>query len=142
MMTWMIERLPESSGVSREGSGSAPLRAPFLAMTYFFFRGTFAPFLRASDRPIAIACSLLLTRPPFPPLPDFSVPCFLRRIALSTLFPAALPYFAIERSLMVYCVILNTLFRSRRCSLDECGRGLHRFLGNFLTHVRPALKPR
>jgi hypothetical protein len=28
-----------------------------------------------------------------PPLPDFNVPRFFRRIALSTLLPAALPYF-------------------------------------------------
>jgi hypothetical protein len=56
-----------------------------------FFRGTFAPFFRASESPIAIACFLLVTRPPFPPLPDFSVPRFLRRIALFTVFAAAFP---------------------------------------------------
>jgi hypothetical protein len=55
------------------------------------FRGTFAPFFRASESPIAIACFLLFTRPPFPPLPDFSVPRFLRRIALFTVFAAAFP---------------------------------------------------
>ena len=60
-----------------------------------FFRGTFAPFLRASDNPIAIACFRLFTRPPLPPLPDFSVPFFSRRTALSTLLPAAFPYRAI-----------------------------------------------
>ena len=32
--------------------------------------GTFAPFLRASERPIAIACLRLLTLPPLPPLPE------------------------------------------------------------------------
>ncbi len=57
------------------------------------FRGTFAPFFRASDNPIAIACLRLFTRPPLPPLPLFSVPFFLRRIALPTLLFAARPYF-------------------------------------------------
>lgn len=55
-----------------------------------FFRGTFAPFFLASDNPMAIACLRLFT---FLPLPDLSVPFFLRRIALSTRFEAALPYF-------------------------------------------------
>lgn len=54
-----------------------------------YLRGTLAPFFRASDRPMAIACLRLLTRPPFP---DFKVPCFLQRMALLTLFPAAFPY--------------------------------------------------
>jgi hypothetical protein len=57
-----------------------------------FFCGTFAPFSRASERPIAIASLRLLTRPPLPPLPERSVPFFSRRTALSTDFPAALPY--------------------------------------------------
>ena len=41
-------------------------------------RGTFAPFLRASLNPIAIACLRLVTLRPEPLL---SVPFFLRRIA-------------------------------------------------------------
>jgi hypothetical protein len=57
-----------------------------------FFFGTFAPFLRASERPIAIACFRLLTRPLLPPLPERSVPRFSQRTALATLSPAALPY--------------------------------------------------
>jgi hypothetical protein len=60
-----------------------------------FFRGTLAPFLRASERPIAIACFRLFTVPPLPPFPDFKVPRFLRRIALLTDLPAAFPYLAI-----------------------------------------------
>jgi hypothetical protein len=54
-------------------------------------RGTFAPFSRASDKPIAIACFLLVTF--FPLLPDLSVPFFFLRIADSTRLPAAFPYF-------------------------------------------------
>jgi len=54
-------------------------------------RGTFAPFWRASDSPIAIACLRLFTV--FPLRPDLSVPFFRRRIALSTRFDAAVPYF-------------------------------------------------
>jgi hypothetical protein len=53
--------------------------------------GTLAPFSRASDSPIAIACLRLVTRPPCPDFPLFSVPCFLRRIALSTDLEAASP---------------------------------------------------
>jgi hypothetical protein len=54
-------------------------------------RGTLAPFFLASDRPMAIACFRLFTVRPL--LPDLSVPFFLLRIALSTRFEAALPYF-------------------------------------------------
>jgi hypothetical protein len=60
-----------------------------------FLRGTLAPFFRASERPMAIACFLLFTAPPFPPLPDRKVPRFLRRIALRTVLAAAFPYLAI-----------------------------------------------
>src|SRR6185437_3302122 len=63
------------------------LRAPFLRL------GTFFPFLRASDRPMAIACLRLLTVPPRPPLPRFSLPFFFRRIAFSTSLPALREYF-------------------------------------------------
>ena len=56
-------------------------------------RGTLAPFFRASERPIAIACLRLFTVPPLPPRPLFSVPFFRRRIALATFLLAARPYF-------------------------------------------------
>jgi hypothetical protein len=59
---------------------------------YFFF-GTFAPFLRASDSPIAMACFRLFTFPPLPDLPERSVPLFFRRIALATDLLAPLLYF-------------------------------------------------
>jgi hypothetical protein len=56
-----------------------------------FRGGTFAPFSRASLKPIAIACLRLVTLRPDPLL---SVPFFLRLIADSTRFEAPLPYFA------------------------------------------------
>jgi hypothetical protein len=58
----------------------------------FRFAGTFAPLFRASDNPIAIACFLLFTFPPFPPRPLRNVPRFRFFIARSTRFPAAFPY--------------------------------------------------
>jgi hypothetical protein len=69
--------------------------AYFRFVAVFRFFGTFAPFARASDNPIAIACFRLFTLPPFPPLPLFSVPFFRFFIALSTLLPAAFPYFRV-----------------------------------------------
>jgi hypothetical protein len=57
-----------------------------------FLLGTFAPFALASERPIAIACFLLLT---FAPLPLRSVPDFFRFIALLTVLCAFFEYFAI-----------------------------------------------
>jgi hypothetical protein len=56
------------------------------------FFGTLAPFFRASESPIAIACLRFLTAPPLPPFPERRVPFFSRRTALSTDLPAALPY--------------------------------------------------
>src|SRR5579885_1854352 len=60
----------------------------FLAL--FFFRGTFAPDLRASERPMAMACLRLVTFLPLRPL--FSLPFFIARISRSTDFDAALLY--------------------------------------------------
>jgi len=57
-----------------------------------FRRGTFAPFLRASESPIAMACLRLFTLPPLPALPDRKVPFFRRRMALATVFLDAAPY--------------------------------------------------
>ena len=64
---------------------------------YFFlrdrddFRGTLAPFFRASFRPMAIACFRLFTRRPDPLL---SVPFFFRCSADLTRLPDDLPYLA------------------------------------------------
>jgi hypothetical protein len=59
----------------------------------FFFFGTFFPFFRAFDNPMAIACFLLLTRPPFPFGPLFAVPFLYRRISLFTSLPELFEYF-------------------------------------------------
>src|SRR4029078_8640525 len=60
--------------------------------------GTFAPFSRASFRPIAIACLPLFTVPPLPPFPLFSLPLFIRCIALFTVLLLLLPYRAMISS--------------------------------------------
>src|SRR5690606_11725255 len=70
----------------------------------FFFLGTLAPFSRASERPIAIACFLLVT---LRPLPDCSVPFFLLRIARFTDSCAFFEYFAITR----YIFFNNHVFK-------------------------------
>ena len=70
-----------------------------LKIGYRFFRerdlrrGTFAPFFRASLRPIAMACFRLFTLRPEPLL---RVPFFLRCIADLTRLLAALPYLAMR----------------------------------------------
>jgi hypothetical protein len=55
------------------------------------FFGTLAPFFRASESPIAIACFLLVTLRP--DLPLFSVPALRFFIARPTVFAAPLEYF-------------------------------------------------
>src|SRR5882724_10884596 len=78
-------------------------------------RGTFFPSLRASERPIAIACFRLFTVPPFPPLPLFSFPCFARCKARSTSLLALLEYFlGIPASEIVQVVIVTVSKRHLR----------------------------
>jgi hypothetical protein len=62
----------------------------------FFFLGTLAPFLRASDKPIAMACLRLFTF--FLDLPLFRVPFFFLCIARFTDFFAFDPYLAMITS--------------------------------------------
>ena len=74
---------------------------------YFFFdedflRGTLAPSFRACDRPIAIACFLLVTFLPDRPL--FNVPFFRSRIAFSTFFDAFLLYLAMSQPPFAYLI--------------------------------------
>src|SRR5438045_7399382 len=60
-----------------------------------FFLGTFAPLLRASESPIAIACFRLFTV--FPLRPLFSLPRFFSCMALLTFFLAPLEYFVLTK---------------------------------------------
>lgn len=50
------------------------------------FGGTFAPFFRASDKPMAIACFGFVTLLPLRPL--FSFPACISCISVSTCLPA------------------------------------------------------
>ena len=70
---------------------------PFFDDFFDPFFGTFAPASRASDKPIAIACFLLVTF--LPDLPLFNVPCLRSCIAFSTFSCAFLPYLAIAHPL-------------------------------------------
>lgn len=91
-------------GAGNRGVWNQRLRDDFFAELFFeelfpaelffeadFFFGTFAPSLRASDSPMAIACFRLVTF--FPLRPLFSVPLFFSRIARATFFCAFGPYF-------------------------------------------------
>lgn len=89
------------------------------------FLGTFAPFLRASESPMAMACSRLLTTPPFPPLPDFSVPRFSRCNAFSTHLPAAAPYLRFldfDREVFVLAGMSTSSFLTRENLAKSHGR--------------------
>src|SRR6185369_1624147 len=68
-----------------------PFFEPFFEL---FLEGTFPPASRASDRPIAIACFLLVTFLPERPL--FNSRRFISCMAFSTFSPAFLPYLAIN----------------------------------------------
>lgn len=52
-----------------------------------------------------MACLRLVTAPPFPPLPDLSVPLFSRCTALFTDLPAALPYFLPELGRFLVAIV-------------------------------------
>lgn len=64
--------------------------------TLFFravrFFGTLSPSARASEMPIAIACSRLFTGPPAPPLPLLSVPASNSFMTLPIFLVAFAPY--------------------------------------------------
>ena len=72
------------------GNLSAPARLKSIYEFLAFFFGTFAPPLRASERPIAMACFRLVTF--FPVLPLWSLPSFRSSIAFSTFVDAAGEY--------------------------------------------------
>src|SRR3989442_14946834 len=81
---------------------------------------------------MAMACLRLFPVPPFPPLPDFSVPLFLRRMALATVLPAALPY------LLPLDFFRCAIFLSRNSDANRAGRVACREL--CLTHATSAKK--
>jgi hypothetical protein len=83
-------------GVPANESAIAAILGERGSIQLVFFLGTLAPFLRASERPIAMACLRLVTTPPLPPFPERSVPRFSFSIAFLTLSLAALPYFAMS----------------------------------------------
>jgi hypothetical protein len=64
-------------------------RLPVLSADYLL-AGTFAPLCLASDKPMAMACFLLLTR--FPLFPLIKLPFFILCIARLTDFFAPSPY--------------------------------------------------
>jgi hypothetical protein len=66
-----------------------------------FLAGTFSPSLLASERPIAIACFLLVT---FLPEPVFSVPRLNSCISSSTFSCDFLPYLAMFASLLTIMI--------------------------------------
>ena len=59
-----------------------------------FFLGTFAPFFRAFERPIAIACLRLFTFLLL--LPLFNFPRFISCISVFTCFPVEEPYLRVD----------------------------------------------
>jgi len=89
--------LPDPTGesspfaVKRVGAGQLFFFDDFFFPDFFF--GALPPPLRASDKPMAIACFLLVT---FFPDPLFSVPSLRSCIAFLTFFCAFFPYLAID----------------------------------------------
>ena len=74
--------------------------------------GTFLPFLRASDRPIAIACLRLVTFFPLRPLRN--VPRLRLRIARATSLEALREY---RRAIVLFPWVYAACFSSRATSL-------------------------
>ncbi|HEY1471630.1 MAG TPA: hypothetical protein VGF61_21510 [Candidatus Acidoferrum sp.] len=68
---------------------------------------------------MAIACFRLRTLPPLPAFPERKVPCFFRRIALLTDFPADFPYLGIVVSLAEQ-IIAQHYRRDARSTMGHC----------------------
>jgi hypothetical protein len=68
-----MEPVPDVQCWKSNGGGQIRRIAKMFAFQDFF-RGTFLPFFRALDSPMAIACLRLFTLPALPPLPLFAVP--------------------------------------------------------------------
>src|SRR5438045_8941714 len=75
------------------------------------FFGTLAPFFRASESPIAIACFLLVTF--LPDLPLLSVPAFRFFMARPTFFAAPLEYFRFFAFLAIASILLAVFWGIR-----------------------------
>jgi len=92
MLSCLGQRQGFAVGARRPAHEAIPRHWPvrhFFLRPRLFFRGTFAPDLRASDSPMAIACFLLFTLRPERPLR--SVPRLRSCIARFTFFPAFFP---------------------------------------------------
>src|ERR1700744_6151532 len=76
-----------------------------------FFLGTFLPFLRALESPIAIACLRLFTLPPRPFGPLRALPFLYRFISDSTSRPELFEYFRL--------VAMRCLLRTRPLRLGR-----------------------
>jgi len=68
--------------------------------------GTLSPPLRASERPIAIACFGLLTG--LPDFPDLSLPSFISCIALLTFVAAFGPYCLLDDLIGIFLSSIST----------------------------------
>lgn len=82
--------------------------------SFRFLRGTFFPFFRASDRPIAIACFRLVTFLPLRPL--LSVPFLRFFITRSTSFEALLEYLRA----ILFLLDLNACGRDKTFAARNC----------------------
>ena len=110
---WHIRRCNSHSRNLCKPSDGRDSRLPFLSQP-FFLAGTFAPFFRAFERPMAMACFRLVA---FADLPLFCVPSLVLWTAFFTSFFAAEPYFAIAFSFQVMrcctrCSFLTSKYRT------------------------------
>lgn len=81
-------------GISRSKIPKYPVSTVPIAQMYISGFGS-----HSSEKDLLVTALreflLLFTVPPLPSCPDFGVPFFFRRIALSTLLLAAFPYFLV-----------------------------------------------
>ena len=92
-LIWFVLKSRRGLMQFEEANGGSQI-ATAGAHPFFGAGGTFFPALRASDKPIAIACFGLVTFLPLRPL--FSVPCFISLISVSTFLLADGLYFRVE----------------------------------------------
>src|SRR5262249_54818173 len=81
--------------------------------------GIFLPFLRASERPMAMACLRLLTFPPLPPFPLFNFPFLNLCISRPTSWDALREYL---RGMGFSCCFHSAIFqRSHKMPMGKLG---------------------